>query len=78
MMALMSMMVFTGAMALALMAIWSTVAPDWRRIVRLAAGQMEQPFQPLGVLTQAERRIAVRHWATASVPAVVRRSRAAA
>ena len=70
--------VFAGAMALALAAIWSTVAPEWRRIARLAAGQVEKPFQPLGTLAQAERRTAVRRWAAIPVPAAVRRLRAAA
>lgn len=77
MMALVAMAVFTGAMALALAVIWSTVAPEWRRIARLAAGHVEQPFQPLADLAQAERRIAVRRWAAAPVPAAVRRLRAA-
>jgi hypothetical protein len=74
---LVAMAVFSGAMALALMAIWSTVAPQWRRITRLAAGQVEQPFYPLEQLAQAERRIAVRRWAATPVPAAVRRLRAA-
>ncbi len=75
---LVSMAVFTGAMALALMAIWSTVAPQWRRIARLAMGNVEQPFQPLADLALAERRIAVRRWAAAPVPVPIRRLRAAA
>jgi cytochrome c551/c552 len=74
---LVALVVFSGAMALAVMAIWSTVAPQWRRIARLAAGHVEQPFQPLGQLAQAERRIAVRRWAAAPLPAAVRRLRAA-
>ena len=78
MMGLVAMAVFTGAMALALMAIWSTVAPQWHRIARLAAGHVEQPFQPLASLAHAERRIAVRRWAAAPVPAPLRRLRAAA
>lgn len=78
MMALVAMTVFTGAMALALAAIWSTVAPEWRRIARLAAGHVEQPFQPLAGLAQAERRIAVRRWAAAPVPVPIRQLRAAA
>lgn len=74
---LVALAVFSGAMALALMAIWVTVAPQWRRIARLAAGHVEQPFHPLEQLAQAERRIAVRRWAAAPVPAAVRRLRAA-
>ena len=73
-----AMVVFTGAMALALAAIWSTVAPQWRRIARLAAGNVEMPFQPLAGLAQAERWIAVRRWAGAPLPATLPRMRAAA
>ncbi|WP_419808161.1 hypothetical protein [Sphingomonas sp.] len=76
MMALTATVVFMGAMALAIASMWSTVAPQWQRIARLAAGQPEQPFQPLLALAKAERRIAVRRWATASVP-TERRLRAA-
>jgi hypothetical protein len=75
---LVAMTVFAGAMALALAAIWTTVAPEWRRVLRLAAGHVEQPFQPLAQLAVAERRIAVRRWAAAPVPAPIRRLRAAA
>jgi hypothetical protein len=64
MMAMVGTLVFIGAMALAMAAIWLSVAPQWRRIVRLAAGQVEQPFHPLEQLARAERRIAVRRWAT--------------
>lgn len=67
MMGLAAVSVFTGAMALAVAAIWSTVAPQWRRIAALAAGRIEQPFQPLADLAQAERHIALRGWATAPV-----------
>ena len=81
-MTLVSGAVFTGAMGLALAAIWSTLAPEWRRITRLAAGHIEQPFQPLADLAQAEHRIAVRRWAAAPMPtmlpAPIRQLRAAA
>jgi hypothetical protein len=77
MMGMVAMLVFAGAMALALGVIWSTVAPEWRRIARLAAGHIEEPFQPLAGLTRAERRIAVRRWAAAPLPAPLRRLRAA-
>ncbi|AIT05734.1 hypothetical protein MC45_04180 [Sphingomonas taxi] len=56
----------------------ATVAPQWQRIVRLAAGNVEPAFAPLSQLASAERRIAVRRWASAPVPAGVRRLRAAA
>ena len=74
---LLQMTVFVGALALALAAIWTTVAPEWRRVLRLAAGHVEAPFQPLAQLAHAERRIAVRRWAAAPVPAAIRRLRAA-
>ena len=77
MIGLVSMLVFASAMALALGVIWSTVAPEWRRIARLAAGHMDEPFQPLAGLARAERRIAVRRWAAAPLPASLRRLRAA-
>lgn len=69
--------VFGGALSLALVAIWSTIAPQWRRIARLAAGHVERPFQPLAGLATAERRIAVRRWAATPAPVVVHWSRAA-
>ena len=47
------------------------IAPQWRRILRLAAGHPEEAFAPLGELVRAEQRIAVRHWAT-DAGAVVR------
>jgi hypothetical protein len=72
MLAVIGTLVFVGAMALALGTIWSTVAPQWRRIARLAAGHVEQPFHPLETLARAERRIAVRRWSAGSpVPAQV-------
>lgn len=76
-MALIGMLIFAGALALAVTVIWLSVAPQWRRIVRLAAGFTEQPFQPLGALAQAERRIAVNRWASAPAPAAVPRRAAA-
>ena len=77
MMMMVSILVFVGAMAAAVGAMWLTVAPQWRRVVHLATGHMEQPFHPLEQLAQAERRIAVRRWAAAPVPATIRRLRAA-
>lgn len=70
-MAMVGAIVFIGAMALAAMVIWLSVAPQWRRIARLAFGHVEQPFQPLGALALAERRIAVRRWASAPQAAPV-------
>ncbi len=74
----MAVAVFSGAMAMAVAAIWSTVAPKWRRVVRLAFWQVEQPFRPLAGLAQAERRIAVTRWAASPMPAPISRLRAAA
>ena len=70
-------MVFMGAMALAVTVIWLSVAPQWRRIAGLAMGRVEQPFQPLEALAIAERRIAVRRWASAPACAPVRMRAAA-
>ena len=78
MMALVSLLVFSGAMTASVAIIAAAVAPQWRRIVRLAAGNVEQPFTPLGHLRIAERRIAVRRWASEPIPASIDRLRAAA
>ncbi|WP_081974326.1 MULTISPECIES: hypothetical protein [Sphingomonas] len=78
MVAVVSVLVFAGAFAVAAGVIAATVAPQWQRIVRLAAGNVEPAFAPLSQLASAERRIAVRRWASAPVPAGVRRLRAAA
>ncbi|MGU3316688.1 MAG: hypothetical protein EOP65_13475 [Sphingomonas sp.] len=78
MVAVVSVLVFSGAFLVAVGVIAATVAPQWQRIVRLAAGHVEPAFAPLSQLASAERRIAVRRWASAPVPAGVRRLRAAA
>jgi hypothetical protein len=78
MVAAVSVLVFVGAFLTAAGVIVATVAPQWQRIVRLASGQVESAFTPLSELALAERRIAVRRWASAPVPAAVRRLRAAA
>ena len=78
MMVLVSMVIFTGAMAASIAVIASSVAPQWRRIVRLATGHVEEAFAPLSHLAVAERRIAVRRWASEPVPAPLARLRAAA
>ena len=64
MMQVVSSVVFTGAAATAGATVWSSVAPQWRRIIRLAAGIPDETYAPLTQLVQAERRIAVRRWAT--------------
>ena len=76
--AVLGIMVFSGAFGTASVAIVSTVAPQWRRIVRLAAGRPEIAFAPLSSLVHAERRIAVRRWASAPIPAPIHRLRAVA
>lgn len=78
MVALVSVLVFVGALALSICAIAMAVGPQWQRIVRLALGQVEQSFAPLEQLARAERRIAVRRWASQPVPAPIRRLREAA
>jgi hypothetical protein len=78
MVAVLVVLVFSGAFLAAVGVIAATIAPQWRRILRLAAGHVEPAFAPLSQLASAERRIAVRRWASAPVPAPVRRSHAAA
>ncbi len=56
--------VFSGAAGLAGSTIWSSVAPQWQRIARLAVGIPEVSYAPLSQLVQAERRIAVRRWSS--------------
>lgn len=65
MMALVSILVFTGAFALSAGVIALAVGPRWRRILQLAIGRVEPGFAPLEQLARAERRIAVRRWASA-------------
>lgn len=77
MMTFVAMAVFLGAMTLALAAIWSTVAPDWRRIARVAAGGVEGPLQPLCDITHAGRRVSVKRWVVVPVPVASHRRRAA-
>lgn len=78
MQAVIGMMVFSGAFATATVVMGATVAPQWRRILRLASGHPETAFAPLSTLVHAERRIAVRRWASEPIPAPIRRMRAAA
>lgn len=78
MVAAFSVLVFVGAFLAAAGVIIVTVAPQWRRIVRLASGHVEPAFAPLSQLASAERRIAVRRWASAPLPTEAHRFRAAA
>ena len=78
MQAMIDIMIFSGAFGAAVTVMAVTVAPQWRRIVRLASGQPDVAFAPLSSLVHAERRIAVRRWASAPVPAPIHRLRVAA
>ena len=71
-------LIFSGATALSISAIGMSIVPQWRRILRLASGRIEESFAPLATLAHAERRIAVRRWASAPVPAPLHHLRAAA
>lgn len=79
MMIVVSVLVFTGALAAALTTIVMMIAPQWRRILHLATGHVEPAFTPLATLVVAERRIAVRRWSAGSpAPSPMVRRRAAA
>ncbi|RZL77020.1 MAG: hypothetical protein EOP66_09445 [Sphingomonas sp.] len=78
MVAVLSLMIFGGAFVAAAAVIASSIAPQWQRIMSLASGNIEQGFSPLAKLATAEQRIAVRRWASAPVPAPLRRLREAA
>lgn len=75
MMAILGIFLFTGALALSVAVIASSVLPQWRRIARLATGHVEPAFAPLALLASAERRIQVRRWAAVPVPQPIRRLR---
>lgn len=78
MMAFFSVAVFASAFSLSVAVIAAMVVPQWRRILRLATGHREESFAPLRELALAERRIAVRRWATGLAPTPATRFRAAA
>ena len=78
MMAFVGAVIFAGALAFSCAVLFVTVGPQWRRMLRLAAGHVEPGFAPLATLATAERRIAVRRWAAQPVPATLHRIRAAA
>lgn len=75
MMTVLGTLLFSVAFFLSVAVIVASVAPQWRRILRLASGQVEQPFTPLAQLAGAERRIRVNRWASAPVPQPIRRLR---
>lgn len=70
--------IFAGAFILSVTVIYAMIAPQWRRILDLAAGNPERAFAPLQTLATAERRIAVRRWASTPVPSALRSLREAA
>ena len=76
MMQIVGLMTFSGAAAAAGATIYASVAPQWRRILSLAAGNMEVSTTPLHQLVQAERRIAVRRWSASSRPVLPTRAAA--
>ena len=78
MIAIVGSLVFAGALGTSGTVIVGMIAPQWRRIASLATGHVEPSFAPLRTLATAERRIAVRRWASAPLPASVSRFRAAA
>ena len=67
---------FGGALALSGYALWSSVAPNLDRITDALYGRAPAAFQPLSGLVLAERRIAVRRWASVSRPAAAMREAA--
>lgn len=77
-MAVIGILILAGALAISLAVIAGMVLPQWRRIARLATGHPEPSFMPLHALAMAERRIAVRRWASMPMRAAVTRLRAAA
>ncbi len=78
MVAVTSIMIFIGALVGAVAILATTLAPQWRRILSLAAGNIEEQFAPLSALAVAEQRIAIRRWASEPVPTPLAQLRAAA
>ena len=78
MVAVVSFVVFSGALAASVTVIAMMIAPQWQRIGALLMGRQESEFAPLATLAIAERRIAVRRWASQPVPAAFSRLREAA
>ena len=60
MMAMVSMMVFAGAMAFAGMVMWASIAPQWRHIARLASGEIEAGLVHPDQFARVERRKTIR------------------
>ena len=53
MMQVVSTLIFSGAAIAAGGTIWSSMAPQWERIVRLASGRPDVSFAPLSQLVRA-------------------------
>ena len=73
MVAIVGVMLFTGALVLSVAVIAMMVGPQWRRIASLATGHVEPSHARLPVRVAAERRMAVRRWAATPVPQPIRR-----
>ena len=75
---MMAVLVFGGAAAMTLYALVATIRPQAARIAALLRGEQSSlRFEPLSTLVRAERRIAVRRWAAASSPTMLRSREAA-
>lgn len=68
--------VFSGAALAAGATMWSSVSPQWRRIVRLAAGIPDATGVAVTALARAERGIVVRQWSPSQRRAVAWREAA--
>lgn len=70
MMTVLGILVFLAAFGTAAAAIAVSIVPQWRRIVHLATGNVEQPFASTGgAFTYADRRSAIRCGSSAPLPA---------
>lgn len=70
--------IFAGALGVSVYAIAGTIMPRLDRILAALRRQPQSEFHPLATLVKAERRIALRRWASQSRPVPTIRSRAAA
>lgn len=68
MLTLLTVAIFGAALAAAAYAMLATIVPESGRIVEVLFARPQPRFAPLTALVHAERRIAVRRWA--SLPAV--------
>lgn len=70
--AVLGVLVFTGAFLFSVVIIATMIAPQWRRIARLASGHVEPGFAPLAQLAIAERRIRLNRRASTLVTQPIR------